>query len=167
MAGSNSTQATSPISGSIFLLQQIIERYFATRIGVINNFRADIRSPIDRLRLVLGSEPMHFGNQVFQAIVLEWNRLPDAQVAPFHHDFDLRACLQPGSLGRRLGNANSEAVAPFGELDLHTIGSIGYTMYIQTPRPSSPILMKRWHLAPRCPYQSLTSPPVPARWRRC
>ena len=55
--GSNSTQAMSPMSGNVILtvrltVQNIFQRNLAARVGVIDDFRTAIRTPLDQFRFV-------------------------------------------------------------------------------------------------------------------
>src|SRR5712691_4673114 len=119
LTGSNSTHAMSPTSGNILLSPDIVERNLAARVSVVDNLGPDIRAPVDRLRLVFRTEPLHLGNKVLQSIVLDRQWLPHPEIAAFDGHVDLGARLQAHRLDSGLGQSEAQAVAPFGKFDLH------------------------------------------------
>src|SRR6266540_1407323 len=121
LTGSNSTHAMSPTSGNILLSPDIVERNLATRGSVVDNHGPDIRAPVDGLRLVFRTEPLHLGNKVLQSIVLDRQRLPHPEIPAFDRHVDLGARLQAHRFDRGLGQSEAQAVAPFGKFDLHDL----------------------------------------------
>src|ERR1043166_7777052 len=66
LTGPSSTQAISPAWGTILSPQNIVQGDFAARVGVIDNFRAAIRTPVQSRRLILWAEPFGFGDHLSQ-----------------------------------------------------------------------------------------------------
>src|SRR5260370_36703108 len=79
--GSNSTHAMSPTSGSIFLPTGAVGRDLAARVSIVDDFRTDVRPPVDELRLILGSHALHCGSAICETLVCDEERLSDPQAA--------------------------------------------------------------------------------------
>src|SRR5260370_8422569 len=81
--GSNSTHAMSPTSGSIFLPAGAVGRDLAARVSIVDDFRTDVRPPVDELRLILASHALHFAHDICQAIQSDAEPLHDPPFASF------------------------------------------------------------------------------------
>src|SRR5215216_2091304 len=177
LAGPNSIQAMSPTSGSISFFpamvvafhaprsslpfrrlrniasfQDVLQPNFTTRIGIIDDLGPDVRSPIDQFGLVLRTEPIHFGDQVFKPIMLDRQGLSYANVPTFDCHNDLGARFQSRCLNCGLRQSQAQTVSPFRNFDLH--------------RSNTPDI-QCISLARSCPPCELTSPRGRAKSPRC
>src|SRR5579864_8270230 len=65
----------------------------SSTVVVIDDLSSYVRSPVDEFRPVFRPEPIHFGDQFFQAIVLEGDRPPNPQFSPVYKDINFGARL--------------------------------------------------------------------------
>src|ERR1700736_3204083 len=91
LTGSNSTQAMSPASGSIFPARYVFRCDVTARISIVDDLGPDIRPPIDELRLVVTTDALHLRDQIFEPIACSRVQRLEAQFASFDLQLKLSA----------------------------------------------------------------------------
>jgi hypothetical protein len=81
------------VVSTLVSLQEIVQRYLATGVRIINDFGTNIRAPVNQFRFVLGAQPLHFGHEVFQTIVRNAPSLLQPDLATFDDNVELGAGL--------------------------------------------------------------------------